>query len=96
MLRITVTNPTAQSATLLLEGHLQGAWIAELRNACEPLLREKRMLSIDLTGVSLIDRHGFEFLASLSSRSVELTGCSPFQAEQLRRISAAQPQLNER
>jgi ABC-type transporter Mla MlaB component len=95
MLRISITKPTDDSTTLLLEGHLQGAWINELKAACEPLLREKQILSIDLAGVSLIDRPGFEFLASLSNRSVKLVSCSPFQAEQLRRISAAHLQRNE-
>jgi ABC-type transporter Mla MlaB component len=94
MFRISITKPSDGSAILLIEGHLQGVWIDELKAACEPLLEEGRAISIDLAGVSLIDRPGFELLASLASRSVQLVHCSPFQAEQLRRISVAQPEPN--
>lgn len=92
MLKITITESTESSATLRLEGHIAGAWIAELGAACERLLSTGRAVSLDLGDVSLVDRPGVELLATLSLRAVSLVRCSPFQAEQLRQaIATLQP-----
>jgi ABC-type transporter Mla MlaB component len=85
MLRISVTPTAADTATLRLEGHLAGAWITELRSACERILSDGRRVTLDLGDVSLIERPGFDLLASLSRRDVVFVHCSPFQEEQLRR-----------
>jgi anti-anti-sigma regulatory factor len=89
MLRISIQETPGNIATLHLEGHLAGAWIAELSETCERILIEGKRLVLDLQNVSLIDRPGFDLLAALSHRAVSLVGCSPFQAEQLRQLSAA-------
>ena len=89
MLRITTIESTNGSTTLRLEGHLAGAWIAELRDTCDGMLAAGRTLTLDLGDVSLIDRPGFDLLASLSRRAVSLVRCSPFQAEQHRQAVAA-------
>ena len=91
MLRISTTESASGSATLRLEGHLAGAWIAELRDTCERMLATGRTLALDLGDVSHIDRPGFDLLATFSHRAVSLVRCSPFQAEQLRQVSAMQP-----
>lgn len=85
MLRISAIYQDETTTTLRLEGHLAGAWIAELRDACERTLATGRKVTIDLAGVSLIERPGLDLLASLSRRPVRLVHCSPFQEEQLRR-----------
>ena len=90
MLRISITKADARSATLHLEGQLGGAWITELRDMCDRMLGAGRTLALDLRDVSLIERAGFELLASLSRRAVSLVCCSPFQAEQLRQSARAQ------
>ena len=89
MLRISTIQSVNGSATMRLEGHIAGAWIAELRDACEGLLAEGRAVTLDLGDVSLIERPGFDLLASLSHRAVALVRCSPFQEEQLRQAVAA-------
>jgi len=88
MLRISTTSSAGSSTTLRLEGHLAGAWIAELQDSCERILASGQTVTLDLGDVSLIERPGFDLLASLSRRSVALVRCSPFQEEQLRRAVA--------
>ena len=89
MLRISITESANDTATLRLEGHIAGAWIAELDEACSRLLKTGRKVRLDLADVSLIERAGFDLLASLSHRAVALVHCSPFQEEQLRQAIAA-------
>lgn len=89
MLRISTTESPDQSTTLRVEGQLTGAWIAELREACDRILARGQRLTLDLGDVSLIDRAGCELLASFSDRSVAFIHCSPFQEEQLRQAAAA-------
>ena len=89
MLRISTIESAETGTTLHLEGHLAGPWLAELEHACERILGARRTLTLDLGDVSLIDRPGLAFLASLSHRSVALVRCSPFQEEQLRQAAAA-------
>ena len=87
MLRISIIDSAPDSATLRLEGHLVGAWIGALRDTCEQMLHTGRSVTLDLGEVSLIERPGFDLLASLSRRTVFLVGCSPFQLEQLRQAA---------
>jgi len=89
MLRISITESVNDTATLRLEGHIAGAWIAELGEACERLLQSGCKVRLDLADVSLIERAGFDLLASLSHRAVALVRCSPFQEEQLRQAIVA-------
>jgi hypothetical protein len=90
MLRISVIESAPNLAILRLEGHLVGAWIAELRDTCDRILTTGRVVTLDLVDVSLIERPGFDLLASLSRRAVSFVGCSPFQEEQLKQAVAAQ------
>jgi len=85
MLRISAISENETATTLRLEGHLAGPWIVEFRDACERSLATGRKVTIDLAGVSLIERSGFDLLVSLSRRAVALVHCSPFQEEQLHR-----------
>jgi ABC-type transporter Mla MlaB component len=87
MLRISATSSADNATTLRLEGHLAGAWIVELRDACERMLDAGRQVTLDLGDVSLIERPGLDLLASLSRRSVAFVRCSPFHEEQLRRTT---------
>lgn len=94
MLRISINKPINGTATLHLEGHIAGPWITELRGACEQLLVAGSTLTLDLGDVSLIERPGFDLLASLSRRAVTFVNCSPFQEEQLRQAIAAHSDSN--
>lgn len=89
MLRISATTAIDGSTTLRLEGRIVGAWIGELGDACNRLLGEGRVLTLDLADVSLIERPGLALLASLSARGVILVRCSPFQEAQLKQAAPA-------
>lgn len=87
MLRISTTETPDIPAVLKLEGQIVGAWTQELSDASEQILADGRHLTLDLLDVSLVDRSGFDLLASLSNRKVALVNCSPFLEEQLRQAA---------
>ncbi len=91
MLRISIIESGGDAVTFRLEGQLVGAWISELSLACDRMLTAGRKINLDLEDVSLIDRPGLTLLASLSQRAVGFRRCSPFQEEQLRIATSAQP-----
>lgn len=84
MLRISVVEGDGRGLTLYLEGRVMGPWVAELRRACERALAQGRGLTLDVAGVSFLDRDGVGLLRGLMHRQVAVTRCSPFVAEQLR------------
>ena len=69
---------------LRLEGQLRGAAVAELARVAEDAIARGLRLDVDLGGVSFLDPSGVALLRSLRTRSVDLSNCSPFTAEQLR------------
>ena len=84
MLKISQAGKANHSVTLKLEGRVVGPWVGELRQFCETLLTEGRVLKLDLTDVSFADARGVAALSSFKSRGVELANSSPFVEEQLK------------
>ena len=84
MLKISYMESMDNARTLRLDGQVIGPWVEELRNVCERLLSEGKRLTLDLAGVSFIDREGVSLLWSLAARQVGLINRSRFVAEQLR------------
>jgi hypothetical protein len=74
MFRISIAD-TPSRRTLLVEGTLIGAWVAELgttwRNACEDL--DGRKLVIDLTNVTVISREGEDAIFDLIKEGVNFS-----------------------
>ena len=87
MLKISQAQPANHAVTLHLEGHVIGAWVAELRNSCEQVLTHGRSLKLDLSDVEFLDADGVALIAALRSRGVALMDCPLFVAEQLKAIS---------
>lgn len=83
MLKIVTVDPGTSQAVLQLEGQLIGPWVDELRRTCDRLL-DGRAVTLDLSGVSFVERRGVELLRALGARGVPLLHCSPFVAEQLK------------
>lgn len=81
-MKIVAAEPVNGRAVLRLEGRVIGPWVDELRRACEPL--GGRALTLDLAGVSFVDRRGVELLRTLGAGDVAIIRCSPFVAEQLK------------
>ena len=84
MLRISQAGKANRSVTLKLEGRVVGLWVGELRQVCETLLTEGRMLKLDLIDVTFADAGGVAVLSNFKSRGVTFTNCSPFVEEQLK------------
>jgi ABC-type transporter Mla MlaB component len=84
MLRISIIESAMNAATLRLEGQIAGPWTGELSAACERMLAAGQRVTLDLEGVSLIDRPALAQLSALSRRAVKLVRCSPFHEEQLK------------
>jgi hypothetical protein len=88
MLRISIIESAGNVATLRLEGQIAGPWTEELSAACERVLESGHHLTLDLEGVSLIDRPALAFLSALSRRGVTFVRCSSFHEEQLKQAAA--------
>ena len=84
MLRISVIDSSDRSARLRLEGRLVGPWVRELRKSCESVLSRGGRLTLDLEGLSFIDREGITLLRTLKGNQVNLANGSPFVAELLK------------
>jgi len=75
-LRITRKRGSRSRATLVLEGKVVAEWAALLERECSDLLRSRRAVSLDLAGVSFVDRAGVRALGRVSRRGVEVR-CFP-------------------
>jgi hypothetical protein len=84
MLKISGPESGDHPRTLRLAGQVIGPWVEALRGVCEQLLAEGQPLTLDLAGVSFLDRDGIALLRRLAARHVALINRSPFVAEQLR------------
>jgi anti-anti-sigma regulatory factor len=82
MLKITVSGQNSSSQIIKLEGKLLHDWIDEVRRLC-PGVDEGSFLSLDLSGLTFVDREGAELLLQLLQQGVRIESCSPFVAELL-------------
>ena len=84
MLKISEIQPSNHAVTLQLEGRVVGPWVVELRDSCEKLLSEGRVLNLRLSEVEFLDPGGIHLLTNLRERGVRLVDCSPFVDVQLK------------
>ena len=75
-LRITRKKTPRSRAMLVLEGKVAAEWAALLERECSGLLRSRPALSLDLSGVTFVDRAGVRTLRRLSRKGVGIV-CSP-------------------
>jgi anti-anti-sigma regulatory factor len=75
-LRITRRKAPRSRATLVLEGKVAAEWAALLERECSGLLRSHPSLSLDLSGVTFVDRGGLQAFRRLSRRGVGIV-CVP-------------------
>jgi hypothetical protein len=86
MLRIELDRATDAATRLRLEGRLAGQWVDQLRQSCDEALGAGRDLVLDMRSVSFVGRDGLELIGSLPRDRVRVECCSPFVAEQLKRL----------
>jgi len=84
MIRISVTESTGSAVTLLIEGKVIGEAVDELNLCCDQALAEGRRLTLDVAGVSFIDRKGVALFHRLAAHQVSVVNCPAFVAEQLK------------
>lgn len=66
MMRITCTQISDDRTTLSIEGSIGAEWADLLRRECSGLLRAGVSVTLDLSGVDFVDRHGVETLRRLA------------------------------
>ena len=85
MLKISRSESSEGRVILKLEGILRGAWLAEVRAACDALLEERQRVALDLRGVTYVDRAGKELLESLRADDrIAVASASAFVSELLK------------
>ena len=72
VLRITQNEGADSGAILRLEGRVVAEVAAVLEQECSELLRSRDEVSLDLAGVSFVDRVGVEVLQRLSRAGAEI------------------------
>jgi hypothetical protein len=82
MLKITVSGQDSPSRIIKLEGKLLHDWIDEVRRLFF-VVDEGPFPSLDLSGLTFVDREGAELLLQLLRQGVRIESCSPFVAELL-------------
>ncbi len=100
MLKITCDPRLEDLRVFRMEGRIVGPWVKELQSVCDAALREESSLTLDLSGVSFVDRQGVVLLRSLIQKGVLLLGSTPFLDEQLHgegtsRKAGAHPESGE-
>ena len=84
MVRMSITSSARDAVTLLLEGKVIGDAVDEVDSSCDQALAEGRRITLDLAGVSFIDRRGIALFHRLAARQVSMVNRSGFIAEQLK------------
>lgn len=83
MLKIDLVE-TGDDVVMRLEGLVVGPWVDELRKWSERALADSRRVTLDLEGVSFVDRDGVELLRGLRRQAVAVANCSRFVEQQLK------------
>jgi hypothetical protein len=76
VLRISSAAESGSRVTLTAEGTLVGDWVPLLEAECVRHLDARRVVELDLTSVSFVDRDGAATVRSLIARGVEVIGAS--------------------
>jgi anti-anti-sigma regulatory factor len=79
---IRITTDSGNESRLVIEGHLSGSAVEELRKYCAG--RHEPGIILDLSGVVFADRVAAALLRELSAAGFAIEGCSDFIKEMLR------------
>ena len=84
LLRITREDTEGGTTTLTLEGRLAQDLVSLLEQECSSLQASCGCLTLDLSGVTFVDRAGVQALKSLHGKGCAIGGCSDLVASILR------------
>jgi hypothetical protein len=76
VLRISSAAETDSRVTLKAEGTLVGDWVPLLETECVCHLDARRLVELDLAGVSFVDRDAAAMVRGLIARGVDVIGAS--------------------
>jgi len=76
VLRISNAAEAGARVTLKAEGTLVGDWVPLLEAECVRHLDVRRLVELDLAGVSFVDREGAAMVRGLIARGVDVIGAS--------------------
>lgn len=88
MLRITKIENNGAPVTLKLEGNVSDQWAALLEGECRLLLRHRKDLRLDFSGVNFMDASGVEVVKSLPRQHVQIINAPSFIQELLEKRGA--------
>jgi len=66
----------AQNVRLKVEGRMVGEEVSELDHSCTEFLAQNKMIVLDLSEVSYIDRRGVDVLQQIPADRVHIQGAS--------------------
>jgi hypothetical protein len=87
VLRISSEDETGLAVRLKAEGTIKGDWVPLLEAECLCHLDSGRMVDLDVTGVSFVDRQGAAMVRSLVDKGVRLVGTRALVEALLRRTA---------
>jgi anti-anti-sigma regulatory factor len=93
MLRITI-DETPETAAIILEGRLAGAWVTELRRAWMEAAERlnARPVSLDLRNVTFVDEDGKRILREIEEQTrAELIATTPWTKHLVAEICDSNP-----
>lgn len=77
-MRIAVSAENHDTVTVALAGILNGVGLGELRREIDRARRMRKRIELDLSEVTLLDRHAASFLAEQNSDGVMLVNCPTY------------------
>ena len=81
MLRISTAEQSEDSVLLRVEGRLVSQWADELERQCACWLSSVQEVRLDLSGVTLVDRHAARVLRALLARPIRVVRISQLIAD---------------
>jgi len=78
MLRITTIREDEKHCRLKVCGQFTAEYVSEIEKALNEDTAHERVVAVDLTGVTLVDREAMKFLCDAHSRSVAIENIPPY------------------
>jgi ABC-type transporter Mla MlaB component len=91
MLRITRLWQQGGSRTIKLEGQLLAPWASTVHEACTRPDPGVKAVWLDLVDVAYVDVAGVQLLQDLMRQGIQISACSRFVSELLRRAPGKEP-----
>ena len=78
MFQIAARPKSEGAAVVALVGKMTVTSVGEVRRSIDKARQQSKRVILDLSELTLVDKHSVEFLAAQSGDSVTLKGCPPY------------------